>query len=151
MVDLPDADRPVNQMVKPGCLRSVVRSARDSDACQVMLLSSCEYGWRGMAGHLTLPFWKFGGVLGVDARVNMMGGECRLEGEYCSSGLTVEGSCRLRCLVGRARVVILEKPRTLLARMTCCCAASTGISPSLPLLFMSWDGMRHLLAATKGA
>ena len=58
MVDLPDADRPVNQIVKPGCLRSEVRSARDSDACQVMLLLPCEYVWRGMAGHLTLPFWR---------------------------------------------------------------------------------------------
>lgn len=38
MVDLPDALRPVNQIVKPRCLRSVLRSLRERDGCQVMLL-----------------------------------------------------------------------------------------------------------------
>lgn len=38
MVDFPDADRPVNQIVKPFCLRKPLRSARESDGCQVMLL-----------------------------------------------------------------------------------------------------------------
>jgi hypothetical protein len=38
MVDLPDADSPVNQMVKPFCLRYVLRSSRESDGCHVMLL-----------------------------------------------------------------------------------------------------------------
>ena len=38
-VDLPDADRPVNQMVNPRWPRSVLRSCRESDGCQVMLLS----------------------------------------------------------------------------------------------------------------
>lgn len=38
MVDLPDALRPVNQIVKPFCLRRVVRSAREREGCHVMLL-----------------------------------------------------------------------------------------------------------------
>ena len=38
MVDLPDPDRPVNQMVKPRCFRNRFRSCRDSDGCQVMFL-----------------------------------------------------------------------------------------------------------------
>lgn len=37
-VDLPEADRPVNQMVKPFCLRKDSRSVRERDGCQVMLL-----------------------------------------------------------------------------------------------------------------
>lgn len=37
-VDLPEALRPVNQMVKPFCLRKDSRSARERDGCQVMLL-----------------------------------------------------------------------------------------------------------------
>lgn len=41
MVDLPDAERPVNQIVKPFCLRAVLRSARERDGCQVMLLEMC--------------------------------------------------------------------------------------------------------------
>ena len=38
MVDLPEAERPVNQTVAPFCLRRSVRSARVRPACQVMLL-----------------------------------------------------------------------------------------------------------------
>jgi len=38
MVDLPEAERPVNQMVAPCCLRSSLRSLRVRPACQVMLL-----------------------------------------------------------------------------------------------------------------
>jgi len=38
MVDLPDAERPVNQIVKPRCLRFALRSLRERDGCQVMLL-----------------------------------------------------------------------------------------------------------------
>lgn len=37
-VDFPEADRPVNQSVKPFCLRRSLRSARERDGCQVMLL-----------------------------------------------------------------------------------------------------------------
>lgn len=37
-VDLPEAERPVNQTVKPFCLRSDSRSAREREGCQVMLL-----------------------------------------------------------------------------------------------------------------
>ena len=37
-VDLPEAERPVNQMVNPRWPRSSLRSCRDSDGCQVMLL-----------------------------------------------------------------------------------------------------------------
>lgn len=40
MVDLPEAERPVNHRVKPCCLRSVLRSERERDGCQVMLLRS---------------------------------------------------------------------------------------------------------------
>ncbi len=38
MVDLPDAERPVNQIVQPFCLRSVLRSEREREGCHVMLL-----------------------------------------------------------------------------------------------------------------
>lgn len=37
-MDLPEADRPVNQIVKPFCLRKDSRSAREREGCQVMLL-----------------------------------------------------------------------------------------------------------------
>ena len=37
-VDFPDADKPVNQMVKPRWPRNWLRSCRESDGCQVMLL-----------------------------------------------------------------------------------------------------------------
>ncbi len=40
IVDFPDADRPVNQIVKPCCFRKEFLSCRDSDGCHVMLLSS---------------------------------------------------------------------------------------------------------------
>lgn len=39
MVDFPDAERPVNQIVKPFCLRRVLRSERERPSCHVMLLS----------------------------------------------------------------------------------------------------------------
>lgn len=38
MVDFPDAERPVNHMVMPRCLREELRSARERDGCHVMLL-----------------------------------------------------------------------------------------------------------------
>jgi hypothetical protein len=38
MVDLPEAERPVNQIVRPCCLRRVLRSVREREGCQVMLL-----------------------------------------------------------------------------------------------------------------
>ena len=37
-VDLPDAERPVSQMVRPFWPRRLKRSWRESDGCQVMLL-----------------------------------------------------------------------------------------------------------------
>jgi hypothetical protein len=52
MVDFPDALRPVNQIVKPRCLRKVLRSLRERDGCQVILLE-CELASRSschMAG-----------------------------------------------------------------------------------------------------
>lgn len=62
MVDFPDAERPVNQIVKPFCLRNELRSARERDGCQVMLLSLCQRVdlgvMAGYSGVLTLPFWK---------------------------------------------------------------------------------------------
>lgn len=39
MVDLPEAERPVNQTVAPFCLRRSVRSVRVKPECHVMLLS----------------------------------------------------------------------------------------------------------------
>lgn len=38
MVDLPDAERPVSQRVRPRWLRSLDRSGRVREGCQVMLL-----------------------------------------------------------------------------------------------------------------
>jgi hypothetical protein len=55
MVDLPDALSPVNQMVKPRCLRYVLRSLRDSDGCQVILL---------FVGYILVPL-NCGFVLGL--------------------------------------------------------------------------------------
>lgn len=58
-MDLPDAERPVNQMVKPFCLRKPLRSARERDGCHVMLLELnvsdvCVVGgvWRGSRCHV---------------------------------------------------------------------------------------------------
>jgi len=42
MVDLPEAERPVNQTVQPFCLRSSLRSWRVRPECHVMLLSPCQ-------------------------------------------------------------------------------------------------------------
>ena len=62
MVDLPEAERPVNQTVAPFCLRRSVRSSRVRPACHVMLLSHllgfvnmlcsrrCRGRWRGRGG-----------------------------------------------------------------------------------------------------
>jgi hypothetical protein len=53
-VDLPEAERPVNQIVKPRCLRRSLRSEREREGCQVMLLARFVRllldGWIGMAG-----------------------------------------------------------------------------------------------------
>jgi hypothetical protein len=38
MVDFPDAERPVNQIVNPRCFRNSLRSCRERDGCQVILL-----------------------------------------------------------------------------------------------------------------
>ena len=64
-MDFPEAERPVNQIVKPRCLRRELRSCREREGCQVMFLGvvSCvDYGfWREMVGlagvvlGLTLP------------------------------------------------------------------------------------------------
>jgi hypothetical protein len=62
MVDFPEAERPVNQMVKPGCLRNVLRSSREREGCHVMLLVTVSIrclglklarmvAWWGLAGH----------------------------------------------------------------------------------------------------
>ena len=57
IVDLPDAERPVNQIVKPRCFRNSLRSWREREACQVMLLFSCQFLLqRGVGGVVfTLP------------------------------------------------------------------------------------------------
>lgn len=45
MVDLPEAERPVNQRVKPCCLRRVLRSCVVTvDECHVMFLGGGEWG-----------------------------------------------------------------------------------------------------------
>lgn len=60
-VDFPDAERPVNQIVKPRCLRNSLRSWREREGCQVMLLLKqlvmwfCEDGGVD-GGVLALPF-----------------------------------------------------------------------------------------------
>lgn len=38
IVDLPDAESPVNHIVNPHCLRKVFLSCRDNDGCHVILL-----------------------------------------------------------------------------------------------------------------
>lgn len=83
MVDLPEAERPVNQMVKPRCLRNVLRSLRERDGCQVMLLSSVsarlgEHGgvWRGSRCHCVCEI----GGLGKELVDKIDGMECD-EGE----------------------------------------------------------------------
>lgn len=74
MVDLPEADRPVNQTVQPFCLRSSLRSLRVRPACHVMLLAprsacvtasgSCSYACgSGMVGLTQRPLIRrFGGT-----------------------------------------------------------------------------------------
>jgi hypothetical protein len=70
MVDLPEADRPVNQMVAPCCLRSSLRSLRVRPACQVMLLlcsiqvSDCKLYLQRNKTHVDI----FGYVVWVDLR-----------------------------------------------------------------------------------
>ena len=47
MVDLPEAERPVNQTVQPFCLRRSLRSVRVRPECQVMLLGGVvRYSYR---------------------------------------------------------------------------------------------------------
>ena len=43
MVDLPLAERPVNHIVKPCCLRKALRSARVKEGCHVILLMLERY------------------------------------------------------------------------------------------------------------
>ena len=42
MVDLPEAERPVNQRVRPCCLRRALRSGRVREGCQVMFLEKVK-------------------------------------------------------------------------------------------------------------
>jgi hypothetical protein len=75
IVDFPDAERPVNQTVKPRCLRRSLRSFRERDGCQVMLLCHVRRRWWGLvlAGYssrrhcgiesefeFTEEFWSWG-------------------------------------------------------------------------------------------
>lgn len=57
MVDLPEADRPVNQTVAPCCLRSSLRSLRVRPACQVMLLFFASQ-WLGGFERLDWNFYS---------------------------------------------------------------------------------------------
>lgn len=46
MVDFPEPDSPVNQIVKPRCLRRVLRSVREiAELCHVIFLSEEGYLW----------------------------------------------------------------------------------------------------------
>jgi hypothetical protein len=45
-VDLPEAERPVNQIVKPFWERSWLRSWREREGCQVMFLEGQGSAWR---------------------------------------------------------------------------------------------------------
>ena len=56
-VDLPEADRPVNQMVNPRWPRSVLRSWRESDGCQVMLLSRARKVSATLCEHHAMAFF----------------------------------------------------------------------------------------------
>lgn len=48
MVDLPEAERPVNQIVRPGCRRRVLRSVWVREwGCQVMFLQGGGIGVSG--------------------------------------------------------------------------------------------------------
>jgi hypothetical protein len=99
IVDLPDAESPVNQMVNPRCLRSVLRSLRESDACQVMLLllrqcaawgDACGGAWRGGA-HVAivsagLPVWTSNWAVQVAG--------CRLQVANGASGTACEDCAR---------------------------------------------------------
>ena len=76
MVDLPEAERPVNQIVKPFCLRKVLRSARERDGCHVMLLgrnvsdARWRWRWRGRYGGVNARChvgW-YGGVTVMELR-----------------------------------------------------------------------------------
>ena len=58
IVDLPEAERPVNQIVKPLWPRSSLRSCRDRDGCHVTFLSNARVSFRGLG-------WGWSGVLYV--------------------------------------------------------------------------------------
>jgi hypothetical protein len=47
MVDLPEAESPVSQMVRPGWARRAKRAWRESEGCQVMLLPFRQFPGRG--------------------------------------------------------------------------------------------------------
>ena len=54
IVDFPEADRPVNQIVKPRCFLNPLRSWREREGCQMILLRVVSvlflvamWGWRG--------------------------------------------------------------------------------------------------------
>jgi len=49
-VDFPEAESPVNQIVKPRCLRSSLRSWRVREGCQVMFLEGGLLDWVGGGG-----------------------------------------------------------------------------------------------------
>jgi hypothetical protein len=66
-VDLPDAERPVNQMVKPRWERRLKRSERDREGCQVMLLYHKSYqqgefvgGGKGYDDIAAIDWWGSG-------------------------------------------------------------------------------------------
>jgi hypothetical protein len=66
-VDFPEAERPVNQIVKPRCLRNSLRSCREREACQVILLVgliSFVVGWRGCLGGMKYSRCHF--VVAID-------------------------------------------------------------------------------------
>ena len=59
MVDLPEAERPVSQIVRPGCLRWEERSEWEREGCQVMLLQGVvlarwEELWEGEGAYVAI-------------------------------------------------------------------------------------------------
>jgi hypothetical protein len=90
MVDLPEAESPVNQIVKPRCLRFALRSLRERDGCQVMLLfAKCELlredggVWWGRTYVAIVVDWE--DVLGLKMVVEM--GERVKEEVECGKGI----------------------------------------------------------------
>jgi len=81
MVDLPEAERPVNQTVHPFCLRSSLRSFRVRPACHVILLEQESAGLHGLCN----PKWYGGADFGIGSRMLGWHLRCHLDCIVCAS------------------------------------------------------------------